>query len=435
MNTTAHPVASEDLMALLDGELSAPLAESITAHLVQCEECASIVAQLRGTSESLARWTVPAVSPQMEHTVSEAAAEAAFRRKESSRNTRSRSSGWYWKPIAVFACLTLAGVFVGTSTRYFRRDHGPSLPLPAYTAPASGADAARHMPTLASTDALQSMASLEARRSEMQSQMALSPRSDRAVMLALPPPAGAIAGAATAPAFASSVISAPMIARTVSLTIVVKDFAAARIALDQVLARHHGYFAQLDVQSQEEGSRNLTASLRIPAPDLSAALNEMRGIGRVLNESQSGEEVTQQHQDLVARLQTARETEARFRAILQQRTGNLADVLSVEESIARVRGDIERMEAEQKTLEHRVDFASIEIQVRDEYKARLGVPGDSVSTRLHNAFVAGFHHASETILGIVLFIEEYGPAILIWLVLFAIPVVAWRRYQRMRSKF
>jgi hypothetical protein len=161
----------------------------------------------------------------------------------------------------------------------------------------------------------------------------------------------------------------------------------------------------------------------------------MRGIGRVLNESQSGEEVTQQHQDLIARLQTARETEARFRAILQQRTGNLADVLSVEESIARVRGDIERMEAEQKTLEHRVDFASIEIQVRDEYKARLGVPGDSVSTRLHNAFVAGFHHASETILGIVLFIEEYGPAIVIWLVLFAIPVVAWRRYQRMRSKF
>ncbi len=44
------------------------------------------------------------------------------------------------------------------------------------------------------------------------------------------------------------------------------------------------------------------------------------------------------------------------------------------------------------------------------------------STRLHNAFVAGYHNASETILGIVLFLEEFGPAILIWLVILALPV-------------
>jgi hypothetical protein len=33
--------------------------------------------------------------------------------------------------------------------------------------------------------------------------------------------------------------------------------------------------------------------------------------------------------------------------------GNVYEVLQVEEGIARVRGDIERMEAEQKNLEHR----------------------------------------------------------------------------------
>ena len=147
-----------------------------------------------------------------------------------------------------------------------------------------------------------------------------------------------------------------------------------------------------------------------------------------MSETQSGEEVTQQHQDLAIRLQNARETEERFRAILEQRTGKLADVLAVEEGIARVRGEIEGMEAEQKALEHRVDFAAVEIRLSEEYKARIDVPDNSASTRLHNAFVAGYHNASETILGIVLFLEEFGPAISIWLVILALPVIGWRRF-------
>ena len=109
----------------------------------------------------------------------------------------------------------------------------------------------------------------------------------------------------------------PMIARTVSLSIVVKDFAASRLSLDSILARHHGYSAQLSVSTPENAPRGLQASLRIPAPELSSAGADLKTLGRVENESQSGEEVTQQHADLVARLKNSRETEQRFRTILE----------------------------------------------------------------------------------------------------------------------
>jgi len=158
---------------------------------------------------------------------------------------------------------------------------------------------------------------------------------------------------------------------------------------------------------------------------------DLKTLGRVENESQSGEEVTQQHTDLVARLKNSRETEQRFRTILQQRTGNVVEVLQVEEGIARVRGDIERMEAEQKALEHRVDFATVELQLTEEYKAQLNPSAASVSTRIHNAFVAGYRNASETVLGIALFFAEYGPALLIWLMILVLPVIfVWRRYRK-----
>jgi hypothetical protein len=226
-----------------------------------------------------------------------------------------------------------------------------------------------------------------------------------------------------------------MIARAVSLSIIVKDFAASLASLDVILARHHGYSAQLNVSTPENAARGFSATLRIPSPELTLALGDLKTLGHVENETQSGEEVTQQHADLVARLKTSRGTEERMRAILQQRTGKISDVLEVEEQIARVRGEIESMEAEQKALEHRVDFATVELQLTEEYKAQLNSPAVSASTRIHNAFVAGYRNASETLLGIVLFFGEDGPSLLIWLVILGLPgVLVWRRYRRMQSR-
>jgi hypothetical protein len=223
----------------------------------------------------------------------------------------------------------------------------------------------------------------------------------------------------------------PMIARTFSLSIIAKDFSASRALLDVILARHHGYAASLAVSTEQNSARSLQASLRIPAAELNAAIIELKSLGRVQNETQNGEEVTQQHADLVARLKNSHETEARLQDILRNRTGKISDILAVEQEIARVRGEIEQMEAEQKSLEHRVDFATIDLKLSEEYKAHLDSPSPSVATRFHNAFVAGYRSAAETIIGILLFFAEYGPALLIWLLIFfPIPWLLWRRWRR-----
>lgn len=270
-----------------------------------------------------------------------------------------------------------------------------------------------------------------------------APRAQAAMALEAPAPMLARAGlpqrsvaaynlAASAPP--PPIAQGPMIARTVSLTIFVKDFAASRGALDRILAQVHGYPASLTVNTPEGGGRSLQASLRIPAVDLPSAIGSLRSLGHVLSETQSGEEVTQQHADLVARLQNSREEETRLRAILEQRTGKIEDVLQVEEAIARVRGEIESMEAEQKAIEHRVDFATVDLQFTEEYKESLNPSEGSASTRLYNALIAGLRNASATVLGVVLFLEEFGPAILVWLVILALPALfVWRRYRKTRA--
>ena len=423
MNTAIHSVAPEEVMAFLDGELAPAEAQAVSAHLDQCADCADLAGRFRATSESLAQWTVPPVSSSVEEAVMKQAAQVAAGRSPAKAGRTTQLSFWNWRlwavggGSAVTALLALiAFVWAGI---YYEDRPRPSPPAAMVVMSQDAADYAK-------PQGMDALVPQEPRQGLTSGARGAPPASEAKK-------AGIAGIAGSLPA--SPAEPAPMIARTVSLTIVVKDFAAARASLDSILARHRGYAAQLTAATAENAPRSLQASLRIPAPELTAALAELKTLGRVQNESQSGEEVTQQHADLAARLENSREAEERLRAILAQRTGKIEDVLQVEEEIARVRGEIEQMEAEQQALEHRVEFASVDLQLTEEYKAELNPPSASVSNRLHNAFVAGLRNAAETILGIVLFLEEDGPVLVIWLAILGLPVfLLVRRYRRMRAR-
>ncbi|MCU1251793.1 MAG: hypothetical protein JWQ49_4822 [Edaphobacter sp.] len=422
--TTIHTVTPEDIMAFLDGELSASEARTVSAHLKDCAQCAVVAEQFRATSRLLSRWDVPAVSAELEDTVRSSAAKIAVGHRTIKAGAFFRGSERRWRPLMIgsggLAAAALLALVVLLAVR--QRSSPPS-------ADSIAINSNGNIPMQAAKKGEQRGEPLHALDSRAVAGVA--------GMGSLGSVIGGIASSESAAGnlglLEASATPAPMIARSASLVIRVKDVEASRSSLDSILARHHGYPAQLNVNSPEYGPRGFQASLRIPEAELLSAVGEIKGLGRLENESQSGEDVTRQHTDVAARLKTARETEERFRAILQQRTGKISDVLEVERSIARARGEIEGMEAEQKALEHRVDFASVEIQLSEEYKAQLSLP-DSVSARIYNAFVAGYHNATETLLGFLLFFEEYGPSLVIWVVGLGLPIfLVWRRYTRMRS--
>ena len=54
MSISNHPVEHEELMAFLDGELSADRAAEAAEHLEQCSQCRQLAADLREVSEMVA---------------------------------------------------------------------------------------------------------------------------------------------------------------------------------------------------------------------------------------------------------------------------------------------------------------------------------------------------------------------------------------------
>lgn len=420
MNTTTHLVSLEEVMALLDGELSADRAQSVSAHIDQCAECQELGTSLRKASAAISKWNVEGAPARLEARVADAATSNSVLSEKLRSTTPQRVVHWTLRrsmfavvgtaALALFLiALSIPALYRSREAADFSAEFGRQRQRAETVAGIDSSPAASGSPR-ATGDATKLLSSSGADRKQM-------PES--------PPPPLASPQGGTGSRWP------PMIARTVSLSIIAKDFDTSRASLDAILAHNNGYAAGLNVSTPQGAARTLQASLRIPASRLGAALAELKALGRVEMETQGGEEVTQQHADLLARLKNSRETEQRLQDILRTRTGKVKDVLEVEQEIERVRGEIEQMEAEQQTLEHRVDFATIDLKLAEEYKAQLSSPAPSVGTQLRNAVVNGFRSAFESLLALVLFLAESGPAMLLWAAFLLIPArLLWRRYQR-----
>jgi hypothetical protein len=225
----------------------------------------------------------------------------------------------------------------------------------------------------------------------------------------------------------------PMIIRTAQLSLITKEFDKARANLEAILKRHRGYVGELRAGGTTGSGRTLTATLRVPADQLDATMTEVKTLGRVESESQSGQDVTSQYVDLQARLTNARNTEQRLTDLLRNRTGKLSDVLEVEQELDLVRGEIEQMEAERKNMSNQVSYATLNATITEDYKAELQVVPPSTSTRLSNAAIEGYRSMVDGVMTLALFLLSTGPSLLLWGAILFFPVrLLWKK---VRSSF
>ena len=412
MSTTKHPVEQDELMAYLDGELPPDRATTALAHLEQCPECQALAADLRRVSQQLLIWEVARPDARIPAKMSAALEQLGQERetrKVSPPPVRNRVMMRRWAWGAGFAILS---VMVGLSFR--TTEHLPSADLRRR--------AARREPGIAAdSDGLIQGARDQYSLGIPANSSPSGGSSGKLEQFENSPPAK----------FQKPSPVGPMIVRTAGLTLTTKDFDRARAVLDDILKRHHGYVGELNMSTPADSGRSFNATLRVPADQLDATVADLRKLGRVESESQSGQEVTEQYVDLEARLANARNTEQRLTDLLRSRTGKLSDVLAVETEISRVRGEIERMEAERKSLASQVDFATINANVREDYEAQLQVVPVTTSSRLRNAAVKGYHSMAESIIGIVLFLFSFGPSLVLWCAMLFVPARAvWRKILR-----
>jgi hypothetical protein len=437
MTTSKHAMEQDELMAYLDGELPTDRAAAAVAHLERCPECQTFAADFRILSRQLMAWEVEASDSVIPLRIVEAL-EQREQKPEGSRissppRLRNRVMMHRWSWAGAFAILCIVVGLGIKLTTFEKKSHRSELARSGYhqwlaapaASPAAGSKRLNETVTLSTPGVAADSNGLfhglgdHAENSFSIDGQPVTDQQDKIFgglqqFWKLNPPG-----------------SAPMIIRAAGITLTTDDFDKARAALDEILKRHRGYIGELNVSTPTGSGRSFTATLRIPADQIEATIADLRKLGRVESESQSGQEVTAQYVDLEARLANARHTEERLTALLSQRTGKLSDVLAFEKEIDRVRGDIESMEAERKNLANQVGYATISATVTEDYKAQLQLAPISTSSQIHNAAVEGYRTMVEGVFGVVLFLFSYGPSLLLWCGILFFPVRAmWRRVRR-----
>jgi hypothetical protein len=217
------------------------------------------------------------------------------------------------------------------------------------------------------------------------------------------------------------------IVRAASLVLGTRDFESARTRMETVVRRYKGYFDELQVGVRQGSGRALMTTLRVPVEQFDSTLAQLKALGDAKQESQTSAESGTESDRLDARLAAARITEDRLNRLVRGHAGKLGEYLEVEQEIAKVRNEIEGLEAQQRKQAQRVRYGAIRLSLKEEYAARFDIELAAISGRLRSSIVDGLQgviRQSSTTLSIVLL---FAPSLLFWVFLLYWPVrLSWR---------
>jgi hypothetical protein len=119
-------------------------------------------------------------------------------------------------------------------------------------------------------------------------------------------------------------------------------------------------------ESMPSGNAALQAFvvIRVPAAKYQAFIDEAAKLGKVLIQTETTDDVTQQHIDLKARLDNLKAEEVRLRDFFTK-AKNVTEMLQIEQELSRVRGEIESMAAQVAYLERQAAMATVTIELAE----------------------------------------------------------------------
>jgi hypothetical protein len=259
-----------------------------------------------------------------------------------------------------------------------------------------------------------------------------APPSSRALDSASGPVAQAAvaAGGATgaAGADAKPLAAGRALVVTVEMTLTARNPDAVALRLRDEAARAGGFVADASAQGSAE-SRSARVVLRVPADRTRSLRALVADLGTITSDTEKSEDVTEQRADLDARLGNARAQEKRLVEIMAHKTGSVGEVLEVERELARVRESVERLDAQKRGLDGKIDLATVTVSVQSTY-VPTAAKEEGALARIAGAFRAGLTATGALALYAAMAFAAASPVLVPLGVLAALVVVVTRRRRR-----
>lgn len=220
------------------------------------------------------------------------------------------------------------------------------------------------------------------------------------------------------------------IVKSASLMLQVENPQTAVSSITQITTENQGLVTASNVYDYDFKNAGVQAdlTLRVPTAKLEATLEAIKKVAtKVVSESLTAQDKTEQRVDLEAQLRNLRATEDQLLAIMAK-AQTVEQTLQVQQQLTTTRGQIERLDAQLQNLQGSVEMASITVNLSTEASSLPVIDEENTSVigEIKLALRDGYHFYRELfIAGLKLLIVALPV-----LILAAIAAVMYRKMRR-----
>ncbi len=206
--------------------------------------------------------------------------------------------------------------------------------------------------------------------------------------------------------------------RTVNLDVETKEFDQMLVSVENQVTALGGYIEQMNTyngssysESYRARSSNLTA--RIPKQSVDSFLSTVEGEGNVVSRSEHVEDVTLSYVDMESRKKSLQTEQERLLTFLEK-AENLEDIITLESRLSDVRYQLESMESQLRTYDNKVDFATVEMSIREVKELTPVTEEETAWERLAKGFMKSLENVKDGIVDFFIWFVVNIPYFVVW---------------------
>jgi len=370
---TKHDIA-ELLPFYANGTLDAAERVRVETELATCAECSAELRELEGLGASLKAHAATA-GPLPARILDDALARISAAVPPVAV-TKLRTE--WWGGPARYA--TAAALVVGFGAAAVAAYHAHEADLTRTTNGSAASD---------------QVASTTVFRAGQMHQIHIDKSANNPVGAAVPP------GSHDAPKSETTAAKQHRLAKKAHIDLLVRDVEASLKAVQSIVRGAGGEIVSLADSSPRTADAVHDAKLdvEVPADRLESTLDRIGTAGTVQNRAIEAEDVDATIVDEEARLRNLRREEIDLRTLMDK-GGKVTDILTVQENLSEVRGQIEQLEAQHKNDVHRVATSTISIQMAED-RPNLTPAKPGPTARIDGAWHSGLNALTDTVISLL----------------------------------
>lgn len=227
------------------------------------------------------------------------------------------------------------------------------------------------------------------------------------------------------------------IIKTYSYSIETKNFDETLNNIRTSIDETQGYILFSNVYASgysDSGPKRADLQIRIPVQYVPQFREQLNGAGKIINQGEESEDVTNRYYDTEQRIQSLEGQLNRLNS-LYERAEIMADIIEVQTKIEDVTRELEYLKGQKSRMDHYVDFSTISIHLAEvkDYTHTEAV-SKSLGERISDAFsqmILGLKRGGENF---IVNIVYYIPGLLIFSVIILVLVLLVRKRRRRKNQ-